>query len=377
MHNSLLDVIKYVGDNNVLVHRDLIEDFNSKSQLIVDESQEAIFYKDGQALDLFGPGRHTLTTQNLPLIRKLVGKLFGGKTPYPVTVYFINKVYAMDVLWGTDSPIALEDPKYGLLINVRSNGSMAVQVEDSRRFVVGVVGQLQEFTVDEVKKAIKGAIMMIMKNAIANAIAVEGVSILEINAHLEELSAKALTKINEEISRFGIKLAKFYVNAISCSETDLQELKEAKARAASMIIEAQALARSREIQGYDYRTERSFDVMEAAASNEGGAAGTMIGAGVGLGVGLGVGGAIGDMTNNTLNGGNGGQPSPAPTPAPAPAAAGVTCPNCGQPVANGAKFCSNCGTKIEIPAGPKFCPECGTKLEPGTKFCPNCGTKIE
>ena len=363
MHNNLLDVIKYVGDNNVLVHRSEIEDFNSKSQLVVDESQEAIFYKDGQALDLFGPGKHSLTTQNLPLLRKLVGSLFGGKTPYPCTVYFINKVSVMDVLWGTDTPIPLEDPKYHLLINVRANGTMVLRIKDSRKFVVGICGQLSDFTVDGVKKGIKGAIMMIIKNAIAKAIAVEGVSILEINAHLDSLSKNALARINEEIEYYGIALERYYINAISCTPEDLQELKAAKAKAASMIVEAEAKAKSREIQGYDYRTERQFDVLQEAAGNEGGAAGTMIGAGVGLGVGFGLGGAVGQVAKDSM----------IPNQAPANS---VKCAKCGADIPAGSKFCPNCGNKVETQAANKFCPNCGNKLEPGAKFCPNCGQKL-
>ena len=363
MHNDALDVIKYVGDNDVLVHKSVVEDFNSKTQLIVDESQEAILYKEGQALDLFGPGRHTLTTDNLPLLRKLIGALFGGKTPYPCTVYFINKVSVLDVLWGTDTPIPLEDPKYHLLISVRANGTMVLQIEDSRKFVVGVCGQLNDYTVDGIKRGIKGAIMMVIKNAIAKAIAEEGISILEINANLDKLSQLALQKLNEEIKYFGLRLVKFYVNSISCTPEDLQDLKDAKSKAAAMVIEAEAKAKSRQIQGYDYRTERQFDVLETAAGNEGGAAGTMIGAGMGLGVGFGLGGAVGGMAKESM------QPSQ-----PQQASAG-TCPNCGQPLAPGAKFCGNCGTKVEKPAA-KFCPECGAKIEGGAKFCPECGHKL-
>ncbi len=362
MHNDLLDVIKFEGDNNNIVHRSVIEDFNSKSQLIVNESQEAIFYKDGQALDLFGSGRHTLTSDNLPLLRKLVGLLFGGKTPYTCEVYFINKVNALDVMWGTDTPIPLEDPKYKLLINVRSNGTMAFKIEDSRRFVVNVVGQLHDFSVDGVKRGIKGAILTVIKNSIAKAIAEQGISILEINAKIMDIGNSCLDLINKEIAYLGIKLERFYINAISCTDEDLAALKEAKAKAASMLVEAEAKAESRRIQGFDYRTERQYDVLDKAASNTGPAAGTMIGAGVGLGAGLGVGGAVGAIAKDSLQ--NAATPS------------GSVCPKCGATIPGGAKFCPGCGEKVEAVAGAAFCPQCGAKLAPGTKFCPQCGAKV-
>lgn len=363
MHNELLDVIKYAGDNNTLVYHSEIDDFNSKTQLVVNEAQEAIFYKDGQALDLFASGRHTLSTENLPLLRKLVGKLFGGKTPYTCEVFFINKVSVMDIMWGTDSPITLEDPKYGILIGVRSNGTMTLNVEDSRRFVVNVVGQLKEYSVENVKRGIKGAIMTVLKTAIAKAIAIENVSILEIATKLTELSETCLGLINKELEYFGIKLRKFYINSISAGEEDLRELKEMKSKATAMVIEAGAKAKSREIQGYDYRTERQFDVMDKAASNNGGVSGAFIGAGVGLGAGVGIGAAVANAATGTM-----GENKPA-----APAGT-VKCAGCGADIPATAKFCPECGQPNKPQA--KFCPECGTKLEAGAKFCPECGHKV-
>ena len=133
-----LHVIEQEMTNDQLVVRHHVEDFNAKSQLIVYESQEALFYKNGQALDLFPSGRHELTSENVPLLKRIFGGLFGGKTPLPCDVYFINKVNVLDVIWGTDSPIELEDPKYHLLVRVRANGQTGIRVKDSRRFAAGV-----------------------------------------------------------------------------------------------------------------------------------------------------------------------------------------------------------------------------------------------
>ena len=170
MNNNYLDVIKYEGDNNSIVYKSHIENFNTKTQLIVNESQEAIFYKDGQALDLFPSGRHSLTTDNVPFLKKIFGKLFGGNTPFTCEVFFINKVSVLDVLWGTDTPITLEDPKYHLLVGLRANGQMGFRVTDSRKFVVKVVGQLTDFAVDNVKRSIKGMVMNNVKDLLAKKI---------------------------------------------------------------------------------------------------------------------------------------------------------------------------------------------------------------
>ena len=133
---AILSVIQYEGPNDVLVWKAPQEDFNTKSQLIVHESQEAIFFKDGQALDLFGAGRHTLNTQNIPLLGKLINLPFGGESPFHCEVFFINKAHSMDVRWGTGNRIPIQDPVYGVILPIGANGQFAVQVEDSRKLLV-------------------------------------------------------------------------------------------------------------------------------------------------------------------------------------------------------------------------------------------------
>lgn len=371
---AILDIIKYEGDNNVLVAKSHIEDFNSKSQLIVNESQEAIFYKDGQALDLFTSGRHSLNTQNLPILRRIVGSLFGGKTPFHCEVFFINKVNVLDIMWGTDAPITVEDPKYHLIVGVRSNGQTGIRVVDSRKFVVKVVGQLKEFTVDNVKRSIKGLMMTQVKDVIANTIINSGVSILDISTRLMVLSGQIEAKLNERLVDLGIEVTNFFVNTISCSDADISKLKATKEKymeamtdieieAIKTVKMGEAMARARSVQGYTYQEERKYDVLEGAAKNEG-SAGNVMGASMGVGMGLGLGGAMGaqmgnvaeQMTNEPQQGSN-------------------VCPNCHAQVKPNAKFCSECGTKLE--KKDKFCSECGAKLEGGAKFCPECGSKVE
>lgn len=376
-----LNVISQEMNNDQLVMKNYIEDFNTKSQLIVYESQEAIFFKNGQALDLFPSGRHTLDTDNLPFLKRIFGKIFGGATPFPCEVFFINKVSVLDLLWGTDTPIPLEDPKYHLLINVRSNGQTGIRIKDSRRFVVKIVGQLPEVTVDTVRRAIKGAMMASIKETIATAIVENGVSILEISTKLSELSALVQAKLNAKIDDLGIAIEHFEINSILAGDQDLVKLREAKERRLEMTTEmeleaqklrmmSEAKAYARSVEGYSYYDERRFDVLENAAKNEG-AAGGLINMGVGMGVGVGVARDVGQMTNEMRSAGMGMQQ---PAVQQSVAAASV-CSGCGQPIAAGAKFCPNCGQKQEPKQ--KFCPECGSPAPAGGKFCTNCGTKLE
>lgn len=373
---SVLQLIEQEMTNDQLVVRHPIEDFNAKSKLIVYESQEAIFYKNGQALDLFAAGSHTLSSENVPLLKKFFSHLFGGKTPFPCDVYFINKVNALDVLWGTDSPIQLEDPKYPMLVSIRANGQTGIRVKDSRRFLVNVVGQLKEFTVDAIKRAIKGLMMTSIKESIAVAMIENKISVLEVTTRLSELSKIIQTKLNEKISELGVEATYFTVAGIMPSEGDLDALKHYKTTMMNTEAdmyrerrESETRAYARATEGYTYQEERRFDVLEGAAKNEGGAGGSFVNMGVGLGMGVGIGKDMGNMYAGIA------QPAmPPQAPAQAPAAEKV-CPSCGQAVSANAKFCMHCGQPQPQPAAPKFCPECGTRCE--GKFCMNCGTKLD
>lgn len=369
---SVLSVISQNMTNDQLVVRCHVDDLNTKSQLIVYESQEAIFYKDGRALDLFGSGRHTLNTENVPLLKKLVGSLFGGKTPFPCDIYFINKVNVLDFMWGTDSPISISDPKYPMLVNVRANGQTGIRISDSRRFAVKVAGMLTEYTTDTLKRTIKGLMMAPIKECIAQAIVEKGVSILEITTRLSEIAALIQSKLNPRIADFGVQLDHFTLNAVMPSDGDLDALKKAKEEMTFVDVEAyktkvmsEARAKAREIEGYTYHDERRFDILEGAAKNES-ASGGLINMGVGMGVGMGVSREVSKMTDSMT--------SPAPAQQAPAHGSGTVCRGCGNPLDASAKFCPMCGQARPVA---RFCPECGTEAAPGSKFCMNCGTKLQ
>lgn len=376
-HNYGLDVISCVMDNTTLVQKSHIENFNAKSQLIVNESQEALFYKDGQALDLFIAGRHPLSSDNLPMFKRFFNKLFGAKTPFPCQVYFINKVSVLDILWGLPAPIVLEDPQYHLIVNVRASGQTGLRVVDSRRFVVKVVGQLPEFSVETVRRTIKGMMVTSLTSIIANTIVTERVGILEIATRLEALSALMQVKLNEKLADIGLEVTHFNVGTIFADDADLAKLKQAKQKRMEVMndtdleaykidVLSRARANARAAEGYTYQDERRFDVLQTAASNTG-AAGGMINAGVGLGMGLGVMGEVSRTANDAIRE----AASPAPTPA-APAAR--ACAKCGASVSATAKFCPECG-EPQAPAK-KFCPECGVQADGNSRFCSSCGHKF-
>lgn len=356
------ELIQYVGDNNTLVHKFTCPDLKPTAELMVHDSQEAVFYKNGQALDVFPGGIHSLKPENVPFLKRVFGAIFGGPKTFPCDIFFVNKVSVLDIVWGTDSPIQLEDPKYPMLLGVRANGQTGLKIKDSSKFVSNVVGQLPEISIETIRRAIKGMMMSSIKECIAIAIAEHKVSILEISTKLTELSNAIISKLNARVADLGIELNHFAINSISASESDLEQLRKTKAEMLKGFSEAdieaykisrisEARAKARETEGYTYADERKFDVLEEAAKNANAPAFA--------------GNAVNQMGNQTLN-------APASNPAPAQST-GKTCPECGAQVADGAKFCMNCGKQLPVAS---FCPECGSKCAPGSKFCMNCGTKL-
>ena len=253
---AMFEVIKYEGENDIFVWKHPAEDFNTLSQLIVNESQEALFFKNGEALDLFGPGRHTLHTQNIPLIRKIVNLPMGGESPFHCQVFFINKTMPLDIKWGTPSQIQVLDPKFQILLHAGANGGLGVQIEDSRKFITKLVGTRSVFDRNYLVDYFRELISTRTKTYL-NRIMSE-VTFVLVNSHLEDISAALKEKLAEDMNEFGVRLINFFVSAIQLNESDYNEIQKALARASS-----------RSIEGYNWVDEQLADVAKQYASNEG------------------------------------------------------------------------------------------------------------
>lgn len=361
---KIFDVIKYEGPNDVFVWKFPGEDFNTLSQLIVHESQEAIFFSDGKALDVFGPGKYTLHSQNIPVIRRLVNLPFNGVSPFHCEVYFINKVTSLDVMWGTSSPIPIQDALYKIILPVRANGSFGVRVLDGKKLLKNLVGTIDRFDQQTLRKYYKGILLTNIKDYIATQFAEHQVSFLEIHSHLKAISDGICSELQQEFLKYGIELVNFSVNEITPPEDDesYQQLKRALAKKAEMAV-----------MGYDYQQERTFDLLDKAAANEGTSSGIM-GAGMGLGMGVNLGGILGGTLQNTVAN------SQIETvhATSDPQVKKVVCSKCGKENPEEAKFCLSCGEKIEPPLekGMVKCPECG-EIVPEGKFCLRCGANLK
>ena len=364
---AIIQVVQWddsINSNDVLAWRYVDRKNPAKSdelgnwtQLVVRESQEAILFKDGQALDLFGPGRTTLSTNNIPILGRLLNLGTGGESAFKASVWFVNKASLLDIKWGTQNPILLRDPEYQIPIYMRAYGQFGLRVSDSRQFVIKLAGNKSSLTRSDVETYFKGLILAKMGDMISTYIAQKKVSIFEINSYLEDMSNEAVEKIRPEFQAFGIEPLNFYFGSVNVVDDDegIKKLKAAMAERATM-----------NVMGYNYQQKRSFDVMESAAKNEGGSG--LLNAGVGLGTGMGMGGAFGQMAAQMGQYINPQQP---PQAQPQPKASGSVCPSCGQPVQAGAKFCMNCGAKLQA-----VCPKCGQPVQPGAKFCMFCGQQL-
>lgn len=355
---ALVKVVEYKGPSNILAWKFPQDDLGTWTQLVVRESQEAILFKDGRALDLFGAGRHTLSTNNIPLLNNIINLPFGGKSPFKAEVWFVNKLNVLDVKWGTRTPIQIQDPKYKVFLTLRAFGQFGVQVEDARKFLVKLVGTAGYFNTDELVKNFRGIMLTKIKDHISSYLVHKKISMLEISAYLEDISEFILEKVTNDFDDFGIKILNFNVNSINVPDDDpsVIKLKNALDRKAEM-----------DIIGYNYQQERSFDTLGAAAQNEG-SAGTLMGAGMGLGMGVGMGGAFGNQMGNltsSINTNN----------------ANVSCPNCKHSNPQGTRFCQQCGHNLSATQQPsqgpeRICVDCGKNFPANSKFCPHCGSNL-
>jgi len=351
---AILEVLKWDAAPRVFAYKYPNVELNTKSQLIVSESQEAILVKEKQFFGPFGPGRHVLDTKNYPFLTAIVSALVnGGHSPFTAEVWFVQKAIPLDVKWGTPDPIQVEDPKYHIMLPVRAFGQYGIQVVDSQKFLAKLVGRVPVFVEKTLSEYFRGIIVTRAKDCLGACLIDQNISVLQMASKLNAISEFLQEKISADLADYGVKVVSFMVNSVSTDDKDpaVVRLKEALAKKAEMSII-----------GYTYQQERSFDTMETAAGNQG-AGGSVMGAGMGLGMGVGIGAPMGNMM-----GAIGQNLQTAST---------CACPKCGRAVALDSMFCPGCGQNLKpakaIDTNLIECNKCGTKSPKGAKFCPNCG----
>lgn len=424
--DGLASVIKYEGDNETLVWKHPIEDFNLGSQLIVHESQEAIFFRDGQTLDLFGAGRYTLETQQLPILEKMYALPTDTEGTFHSEVYFINMTTQMGIKWGTDSKVRLFDPMTGMHLELGASGEFNIRVTNSRKLLLKLVGTTGGLTQEQLlggngKSFFRGMVMTQVKSYLASVIRENAINVLEIDERLMELSDALKARLNPRLAEYGLELADFFVarvvtpdddpnfrkmkqqfadqylnireeqirKSIAVAEAERRaveaqttakmkiigaqgdaEVMKIKAQAEAEAYKAQAFAEAAEMQakGYNQKDIIQADVQKAYADALGqmGANGGGAGLGdiAGLGMTLGAMGGVMGMTKEAM----------------APMFSQQTASPTGWDCSCGAqniqsRFCPECGTKKPESIQGWNCPQCG-KQNIHSKFCPECGMKM-
>lgn len=395
---QIAQIIKYEGDNTTFIWKHPCEDFNTTTQLIVHESQEAIFFMNGQALDLFGAGRYTLETQNIPLLRKFANIPTGGETPFHCEVYFINKTEQMAIKWGTDSKVQYIEPTYKFPLSIGASGEMALSVNDSRKLLIKLVGTERVLDRDQLTAFFRAFLMARVKTYLAQEMKASAINIFEIDENTEAFSKSLQNRLYGDFEEYGVSLNRFFVTTIVKPDGNPQyekfkelhfrqyaDIVEAKLRQQTEVINAQteaqktvidskAQATKRAQEGYTYQQERGFDVAQTAAGNE--AVGAFSNMGIGLGMISGIGGTVGNMVGGAVNNAFAGMmEQPTATTSQAAESATTFCENCGVALTPGTVFCDECGTPI--PKDNSKCAKCGYVFERPGKFCPKCGTKRE
>ena len=399
---AVIDLLEFQDQSRSVLGKRLPEDLRADikigAQLIVRESQMAIFYRGGQSLDTFGPGRHTLTTGNLPLLSKAVNKLFGDKTPFQAEVIFVDCGLIDDdtCKWGTKEPMNFSDATMGI-VQLRAFGTMTYKIVDPQLFINKRMKSSSLYKTTEFANWAKDTIVQTMLGVLGEVMK----TIIDLPALLTKISTACKARVAADFAKNGVELEDLRIGGISPPPEVQAKINE---------FSGFGLFKKDLPQFQQY--QMAYAVRDAA-QNEGGMAGAGMGAGMGMGMGMGMGYMMPGMMAQGMapqpgyppQGGYppqqpGYPPAGGPPPQAGPA---VLCAGCQAPLTPGVKFCANCGRpsvaeepatvpcvqcKSPLPKGSRFCPQCGAtqvaaapkcvkcqqELAVGARFCPHCGS---
>lgn len=432
---AITEVIKYEGDNSTFIWKYPSEDFNCLTQLIVHESQEAILFMNGQALDSFGPGRYTLDTENIPILGKMISNLIKDKTsPFHCEVYFINKTVQMALKWGTDSKVRYIDQDSGIPIEIGASGEMNLEVSNGRKLLIKLVGTMNGIAWDKdgnnftqtLRESFRPLVSTQVKSNLSVAIKQEEMDILEVDEHLDKLSEALRSKINEGLEEYGLYSPQFYVTTVVLPEEDknFQRLRELHTislqtrmiKAETTIKTAEELAKAEveaarrkavleseatETEQLRRQAERDIIAAQAAAEVErakGFAQAEVMRAQgynqkdvIQADVQKAYAEGLGNMGSNGGSSGGSAMSDIIGLGVGLKAAGAfsnqlgdmfntnqqsnvIKCTNCGSNIPEGSKFCPSCGSQVGS-SNTIVCPKCGKTVVKG-KFCPECGEKL-
>lgn len=374
-----VDVIKNTGAGDMLIWLNPQEDFNSSSTLIVAESEEALFFHNGVVEQVFGGGRHKLSTENYPVLSRIRNAFSGGISSYNCKIYFVRIAHTEEIYWGTATPIQVRDPVHKIATKIRMNGTYRVQIENSKKFLLKLVGNNVQFkTKDDLSKFFRAEFIQHLKSVVTQTIISSNEEILGICAQQETLAKIVSAQFSQRLDEYGIRLVSFAIRGMDIPEDDpnRQMLEESFAKRGVRKQEAYAKKEEQDILGINWEKREAAEILRDVANNPN--SGGLANAGAGLGMAMGAAGVFSGMANQMM--------SPM-QPQGAPASSNksgmfeqvdendLICSECSAVNPADSKFCNQCGAKIEVQQT-AICPNCSVELKPGSRFCNNCGAKV-
>ncbi|UCG39679.1 MAG: SPFH domain-containing protein [bacterium] len=328
------------------------------AQAIVNENQAAVFFRDGRALDVLGPGRHTLTTQNIPLLTKALSLPFGFQSPFKVAVYYVSMKTFTNLPWGTRDPVAFRDKDLGM-IRLRGHGVYTIRVIQPMLFVNVLAGTQGVMTMADISDYLRAVIVSRINDLLGENLE----SILDLPQFYEELGAAAKARVREDFLKYGLELKDLIIRSITPPD-DVQK-----------IIDERGSMKA--VGERDYLRFKAAQFMGDVGKGQGEGAGTSSAeSGMGLGLGAGFGMMVPAFLRSALEG----KEAPAPS-------GGDPCPHCKTPLPGDARFCFRCGTPVvlgqvcascgrDLPADARFCHHCGQEVKKNKPVCGSCGNKV-
>ncbi|HHV59246.1 MAG TPA: zinc-ribbon domain-containing protein [Clostridiaceae bacterium] len=345
--NQFIEVIEWTDDSqDTMVYRFPVANKEIKmgAQLTVRESQTAIFVNEGVIADVFFPGRHVLSTRNMPVMTKLQSWKYGFDSPFKAEVYFINMKQFLNQKWGTANPVMMRDAEFGML-RLRAYGIYSFKVAWPEIFLKEVFGTSSRFDTQSITEQLKRAII----SGVSDMLGECRIPAIDLARHYDELSERAREKLNPIFEKLGLQLISFFIENISLPE----EVEKVIDKRTSMGVLGDMKA---------YSKYQAAEAIRDAAKNPSG--------GSGAGMSFGAGAAIGSIMVDAFSSMNKSNSSNEET-----ARDTKVCPECGQKSPTQAKFCISCGKPLVQPG--KKCTKCGFEINTDVKFCPECGTRQE
>jgi membrane protease subunit (stomatin/prohibitin family) len=353
IRSQFIEVIEWLDDSgNTLLYRFPVQgqELKNGARLTVRESQAAVFVYQGQIADVFAPGLYTIDGGNTPILTKLGAWMHGFNSPFKAEVYFVNTKQFTDLKWGTSNPVMMRDTDFGM-VRLRAFGIYSIRVSDPRAFIKEIAGTNAHFVTEDIEGQLKRTLV----SGFSDALAESKIAALDLASNYDELSKFTRGKLADDFQVFGLDLTKFVIENISLPA----EVEAAMDKRTSMGVIGDVGR---------YAQFQAADAMRDAAQNTGGGGAAT---GAGLGAGFAIGNAMAGAISNAMN-----QPQSG-TRSESAAAAKSACPKCGAANLAGAKFCNECGAKMEVAGQSTPCAKCGAQVPPGSKFCNECGTKVE